>query len=48
MTAGMLYRPQALHSARTHQIYAGNTPTRMPPGSALHAPFLVGNKGDVT
>ena len=28
-------------------ILAGITPARMPPGSAFHAPVLVGNNGDV-
>ena len=47
MTAASLL-PQPSDRARAdHQIPVGIQPTRMPPGSACHAPVLVGNNGDV-
>ena len=47
MTARQPLPARSAPAPRVHQILAGIVPARMPPGSAFHAPVLVGNNGDV-
>jgi hypothetical protein len=48
MTAATFSRRPPTRFCADTMILVGIVPARMPPGSAFHAPVLVGNNGDVT